>query len=147
MPTRVSLLGRPKHCLVTYRNRVKNILGVEDTLELNNKEVHKLLYILKRSLQRLLRDGIVSSWAHRLCNTGSKCQLGSGFNQSNCAKGNPETFEEPARSRHIAKGKDSCNGRGEGNASDTRILPLPQSVFLWFVPSLQKSYAEKRVEE
>jgi len=43
----------------SYRNRVNDVLGEEDALELDQEKVHKLLQILQHALDGILRDGVV----------------------------------------------------------------------------------------
>jgi hypothetical protein len=48
----------------TYKNSSPNILSEENTLELDDEEVQKLLYIIEKALKRLLRDDKVLLRAH-----------------------------------------------------------------------------------
>ena len=106
------------------RNRVHNILGVEDPLKLDDEEVDELLHIFKRSFKRFPRDGEVSAGTHRLCNAGSEGQFRRRFDQCNSPKGDPKALQQPADGWHVAKSEDGCEGRRERNAGDARVLPL-----------------------
>lgn len=59
---------------------MKNVLGEQDTLELDQKEVHKLLKVLEHSFNGLLGDGVVTAGAESTGDSALKNNMSSNLN-------------------------------------------------------------------
>jgi len=68
---------------VTYTNGSVNVLGKDNTLDLDDKEVDKLLGILNRGLEGLARNSVVLARAHLRSNTAVKDELASSLGSGN----------------------------------------------------------------
>lgn len=78
-----SRLGRGND---TYTNRCPDVLGEDDALELNHKEVDELLKVVEEALERLLGDGQVFARSHPGSQAISKQRFSSNLGRrSDCA--------------------------------------------------------------
>lgn len=68
-------------CASTYSGSGWNMLSKNYSLELNDKEVDKLLHIIKSRFKSLLWDLVVSSWADGTSDARADSVFGGNFSK------------------------------------------------------------------
>lgn len=114
-------------CL-TYSNGGPDVLGEEDALELNDKEVDKLLNITSEALEGLAGDCVVLPGAqlggNALTENEATNKLGGRSHTENGENG----LQDEALDRDEADDEDGRDDAGEGDGGGARVLPAEERV-------------------
>lgn len=88
---------------------MEDILGKQDTLELNEEEVHQLLKVLKHGLDGLLGDSVVAAGAESTGDSTLENDMASNLNEGSRCKPGVSALppRQVTRPTHLPK---TCKG-------------------------------------
>ena len=130
---RPKMFGRNRICgtiLVTYGDGGVHILGEQDALRLNDKEVGELLNVIGEALKRCLLDGEVLARSELGSESLADRELSSKFCSSRGTKGHPCSLEDVSEEVEVSSGKDEDDDGGKRQGSCAGVLPLSGAVSL-----------------
>lgn len=88
---------------------MEDVLGKQDTLELNQEEVHQLLKVLEHGFNGLLGDGVVAARAESTGDSTLENNMTSNLDEGRRCKSNvsPLPLAQITRPTHLPK---TCTG-------------------------------------
>lgn len=116
------------HDIGTYQDGGVDILGKNDALELDDKEVDELLDVSQHCLEGLAREGVVSLRSHLASKALSEDELADNLRCCRASQQDVKTLQCESRDWQVACGEDEGD---EGDIADSgcaRVLPGEQVV-------------------
>ena len=105
-----------------------DVLGEDNALRLDDKEVDELLNIVKQALKRCLGDSEVLPWPELRSKTLSKSKLASNLCCSGGTKYDPGEFEDVADDIQVTGGEDENDSSSERDTGRPWVLPAQEAV-------------------
>jgi hypothetical protein len=113
---------------VTYSNGGPDILGEENTLELNDEEVDELLNITSDALEGLAGNCVVFSGAHLGGKTLTEDKVANKLSGGGHAENSEDSLQDISVDGNEASKKDAGDSGGERDGSRTGVLPAEERV-------------------
>lgn len=111
---------------MTYGSRSIDVLGEEDALSLNDKEVDELVDISDQSVEGLAGDGVVLARTQLAGQTVAKDGLTGDLSEDGDAQSHPGELERVSEDIEVSDGEDEADDGGKGNARGTGVVPRQQ---------------------
>lgn len=113
---------------MTYSASSNKILGEDDALELDDKEVDELLDVVQKALQGGLADSEVLLRAHLAHQTLAKRHPACDFSRGADSQNHVKHLQHQPNDIQIAGAEDEDDGKGEGDGGCARVPPAQETV-------------------
>ncbi len=111
--------------IATHSSRSTEVLGEEDALALNDKEVDELVDVANHAIEGRSRDGVVAAGTHLRGQSVAENELTGSLGADGDGERHPRQLERPADDIEVSGGEDEGDDGGVGNSRgtlrDTRV--------------------------
>lgn len=114
--------------MLAYKDGGPDVLGEEDTLELNDEEVDKLLDVASDVVESLAGNGVVLPGTHAGCETLAEDELAGKLSGSGDTEDGEGCLQDIALDGDVAGEKNARDDGDKGNGGGTRVLPAEERV-------------------
>lgn len=107
----------------TYSSRNQDILDKDNSLRLDDEEVDQLVNITNNSVQSILGDCKVLSWAELRSQASVENGLTSKLSQDSDTEGDPSKLEDIAENVEVSCGEDEDDDCGVCETRGSWVVP------------------------